>query len=98
MIGTTDPSKAAADSIRGTLFADPAAFGLATVSSNFNGVHMSAGPLEGLVELVRFFGGSVGDYSFAPALAAAGCRRRGITGSGRTRRWRSAGSGAPPST
>ena len=40
----------------GRLKADPAAYGLATVNSNFNGVHMSAGPLEGLGELDRFFG------------------------------------------
>jgi nucleoside diphosphate kinase len=79
LIGTTDPSKADAGSIRGTLFADPASFGLATVSYNFNGVHMSAGPLEGLVELVRFFGGSVGDYSFAAALRTAGVSDDGIT-------------------
>lgn len=78
LIGTTDPSKADAGSIRGTLFADPAAFGLATVSYNFNGVHMSAGPLEGLVELTRFFGGSLSDYTFAGALSAAGVSDDGI--------------------
>ena len=78
LIGTTDPSKADAASIRGTLFADPAGFGLATVSYNFNGVHMSAGPLEGLVELARFFGGSVEDYTFAGALAGAGVSADGI--------------------
>lgn len=78
LIGTTDPAKADPASIRGTLFADPAGFGLATVSSNFNGVHMSAGPLEGLVELARFFGGSVRDYSFAETLTAAGVSVDGI--------------------
>lgn len=72
MIGTTDPAKADRDSLRGTLYADPAGFGLATVSSNFNGVHMSAGPLEGLAELTRFFGGSLTDWTFAGVLTAAG--------------------------
>ncbi len=72
LIGTTDPAKADSTSIRGTLFADPAGFGLATVSSNFNGVHMSAGPLEGLAELTRFFGGSLTDWTFAGELASAG--------------------------
>jgi hypothetical protein len=74
LIGTTDPSKADADSIRGRLFADPAGFGLETVSYNFNGVHMSAGPLEGLAELQRFFGRghALTDWSFAQALLAAG--------------------------
>lgn len=79
LIGTTDPSKADPASIRGTLFADPAAFGLTTVSYNFNGVHMSAGPLEGLVELARFFGGSIADYTFSAALAEAGVDADGIT-------------------
>ena len=74
LIGATDPSKAASGSIRGTLRADPASFGLASVNSNFNGVHMSAGPLEGLGELDRFFAevGELSGWSFAQALRAAG--------------------------
>jgi hypothetical protein len=74
LIGTTDPAKADAASIRGRLFADPAAFGLETVSYNFNGVHMSAGPLEGLAELQRFFGRgrTLTDWTFGQALRAAG--------------------------
>src|SRR3712207_4974236 len=74
LIGATDPSKAATKSLRGRLYADPASFGLSTVNSNFNGVHMSAGPLEGLGELDRFFGDiqPLPDWSFARALAAAG--------------------------
>ena len=74
LIGATDPAKAAAGSIRGRLRADPAAFGLSTVNSNFNGVHMSAGPLEGLGELNRFFS-RVQDptaWTFAAALRHAG--------------------------
>ena len=74
LIGATDPAKAAAGSIRGRLKADPAAFGLSTVNSNFNGVHMSAGPLEGLGELARFFGEvqEVPDWTFAGQLRDAG--------------------------
>jgi hypothetical protein len=74
LIGATDPAKAAAGSIRGRLKADPAAFGLSTVNSNFNGVHMSAGPLEGLGELARFFGEvqQVQDWTFAGQLRDAG--------------------------
>jgi hypothetical protein len=78
MIGTTDPAKADAGSIRGTLYADPGAFGLTVVSSNFNGVHMSAGPLEGLAELTRFFGGTYGDWTFASALGSAGVTPDGV--------------------
>ena len=74
LIGATDPAKAAAGSIRGRLKADPAAYGLSTVNSNFNGVHMSAGPLEGLGELDRFFGEvhALPDWTFAAALRNAG--------------------------
>ncbi len=74
LIGATDPAKAAAGSIRGRLRAEPAAYGLSTVNSNFNGVHMSAGPLEGLGELMRFFGGAqhAAEWTFAAALRSAG--------------------------
>ena len=74
LIGTTDPSRADGESIRGRLFADPSGFGLETVSYNFNGVHMSAGPLEGLAELQRFFGtdSALPDWTFGQALLAAG--------------------------
>jgi hypothetical protein len=74
LIGATDPSQATVRSIRGTLYADPASFGLTSVNSNFNGVHMSAGPLEGLGELDRFFGEvqPLTNWLFARTLAAAG--------------------------
>jgi hypothetical protein len=82
LVGATDPSQATPGSIRGTLYADPASFGLTSVNSNFNGVHMSAGPLEGLGELDRFFGEvqPLTDWSFARTLAAAGASREAITG------------------
>ena len=74
LIGATDPAKAAAGSLRGRLKAEPAAYGLSTVNSNFNGVHMSAGPLEGLGELDRFFGEvhPLAEWTFAAALRNAG--------------------------
>jgi hypothetical protein len=82
LIGATDPSQATARSLRGTLYADPASFGLTAVNSNFNGVHMSAGPLEGLGELDRFFGEvkPLTDWLFARTLAAAGASTDAITG------------------
>jgi hypothetical protein len=81
LIGATDPSQADAGSLRGTLYADPAAYGLTAVNSNFNGVHMSAGPLEGLGELDRFFGEvqPLADWSFAQTLTAAGATPDAIT-------------------
>ena len=82
LIGATDPARAEAASIRGRLFADPAAFGLATVSYNFNGVHMSAGPLEGLGELQRFFGTDrrLTDWTFGQKLVAAGLSAEDVRG------------------
>jgi hypothetical protein len=82
LIGATDPAKAAAGSIRGRLRAEPAAYGLSTVNSNFNGVHMSAGPLEGLGELDRFFGEvqDVTGWTFAAALRGAGLSDTGLPG------------------
>jgi len=72
MIGSTDPERAEPDSIRGRLLRERERYGLKTVSSNFNGVHMSAGPLEGLAELLRFFGGGLESYGFTAQLTQAG--------------------------
>jgi hypothetical protein len=51
--GATDSAAAVPGSIRRTLFDRSAEFG---VSGRSNGFHLSAGPLEGLVEMRRFFG------------------------------------------
>jgi hypothetical protein len=72
MIGSTDPERAEPDSIRGRLLREREMYGLKTVSSNFNGVHMSAGPLEALAELMRFFGGGSESYGFTTRLTDAG--------------------------
>lgn len=53
-IGATDPSKAEKGSIRNELLNNKEKYGLSTVSSSWNGVHLSAGPVEGLVELIRY--------------------------------------------
>lgn len=54
MVGATYPEKAAPQSIRGTLYADPKRFGMDSVSIANNGVHLSAGPFEALFEIVNF--------------------------------------------
>lgn len=79
LIGATDPAKAADGSIRADLLARKDKLGLAEVNQGFNGVHLSAGPLEGLVELVRFTSDRaagterpVGDTCFGRLLAQAG--------------------------
>jgi len=53
--GVTDPSEAAEGSIRKRLLQNKEALGLHGVDKGSNGIHMSAGPLEGMVELQRFF-------------------------------------------
>jgi len=55
LAGPTDPTTAPEGSIRHAFLRDKAECGLADVDRGSNGVHMSAGPLEGLVELQRFF-------------------------------------------
>lgn len=52
--GTTIPANAAEGSIRRTLFEHKEAFGIPVVTQSYNGVHLSAGPVEAMVELHRF--------------------------------------------
>ena len=54
LVGATDPSRAQPGSIRGTLLARSAALGIGEISQAMNGVHLSAGPVEGLTELGRY--------------------------------------------
>jgi hypothetical protein len=53
-IGATKPSDAKEGSLRRTLLDRQDEFGLAEVSQGVNGVHLSAGPVEGLIELKRY--------------------------------------------
>ena len=53
-IGATNPHKANEGSIRQIFLAKKDELGLEDVSQGSNGVHLSAGPVEGLVELCRF--------------------------------------------
>jgi hypothetical protein len=53
--GATDPREAAAGSLRHFFLHNRESLGLGDVDKGTNGVHMSAGPLEGMVELRRFF-------------------------------------------
>ena len=63
-IGATDPSKAVDGSIRASFRKQAEALGMKDVSQGTNGVHLSAGPLEGMVELARFFSTSTEAVSF----------------------------------
>ena len=53
-IGATRPSDANEGSLRRELFDRKDEFGLAEVSQGVNGVHLSAGPVEALIELKRY--------------------------------------------
>jgi nucleoside diphosphate kinase len=52
--GATDPRKAVAGSLRRLLMERKEEFGIPEVSQSFNGIHLSAGPVEALIELHRF--------------------------------------------
>ncbi len=53
-IGKTDPSEAVSGSLRNMLHMRGKELGVKQVSSGRNGFHLSAGPVEGLAELVRY--------------------------------------------
>lgn len=65
MIGSTFPEKASAGSIRGELYARAAEFGYDKVDIANNGVHLSAGPFEGIAELDNFVAKALGKDIFA---------------------------------
>jgi hypothetical protein len=58
-IGKTNPKDAQAGSLRNELLNQQQIFGLQAVSASQNGFHLSAGPVESLVELIRY----CSDYS-----------------------------------
>lgn len=66
MVGNTYPERARFTSIRGALFADPSSFGLTRADISANGVHLSAGPFEGVFEISNFFNGLYPDEATRP--------------------------------
>jgi len=55
LAGLTDPAASQPGSIRKLFLDNKAALGLKDCDKGSNGLHLSAGPLEGLVEMQRFF-------------------------------------------
>jgi len=53
--GPTDPATAPEGSVRNYLLKEKTRYGLESVDRGSNGIHMSAGPLEGMLEIQRFF-------------------------------------------
>lgn len=71
--GCTDPGKAKDGSIRQLFLSKKEELGLERVDTSNNGCHMSAGPLEALVELRRFLGGvGLEETLFGEQLLSAG--------------------------
>jgi len=76
-IGATNPSSAESGSLRNDLLNGQKDYGVPEVSQGLNGFHLSAGPVEGLVELIRYnsnFTDPAGiknyaDFSFGKKLA-----------------------------
>jgi hypothetical protein len=54
LIGDTDPLKAKPESLRRTLLERQVEFKIPVINKGSNGIHLSAGPLEGMVEVIRF--------------------------------------------
>ncbi|MEM6631167.1 MAG: hypothetical protein AAF694_15910 [Bacteroidota bacterium] len=76
-IGATNPQKAHENSLRRNFLDHKSTYGLAEVSQGSNGVHLSAGPIEGLVELIRYNSNfetqdlkNYQDFAFGKQLAA----------------------------
>jgi len=73
-LGATDPANACAGSLRRVLHERREDWGADLLRGGMNGVHLSAGPLEGLVELRRFGSGySVGERAHPWTNFSFGC-------------------------
>lgn len=75
-IGATSPQNAQTGSLRNLLLHQKEKFGIPVISASKNGAHLSAGPLEALVELLRYNSDfskdentvSIHDFSFGKLL------------------------------
>ena len=73
VIGPTNPEQAPPESLRGIIFKEWSSLGLSEQPNvSDNGVHASAGPLEGLVERMTWVGATLNDDAFAKRLKDAG--------------------------
>jgi len=85
LAGVTDPTKALDGSLRNQFLKIKSELGLKSVDQGSNGVHLSAGPLEGMVELQRFFTDhdgkaiSFGDTAFGSYLEGHGASAESVT-------------------
>jgi len=79
VLGATDPTKAAAGSLRSQILQKWEELGLASKPNmGDNGVHGSASPFEGFVERANWLGASMDEDDTAHALLAAGVAKQKI--------------------
>jgi nucleoside diphosphate kinase len=77
VIGATDPSKAVEGSLRNKIMREWKELGLASEpNTGNNGVHASAGPVEGLRERMVWVGATLEADAFGKAALAAGVKRK----------------------
>jgi len=85
LVGVTDPAKAQEGSLRKLFLKNKDELGLKSVDQGSNGVHLSAGPLEGMVELQRFFSDyngktiSYADTAFGSYIAGQGTSAEAVS-------------------
>jgi len=79
VLGPTNPADAPKDSVRGLIYADWKALGLAAEpDTGDNGVHASASPFEGLAERLNWIKADFKKDAFAQALVKAGVSEKTI--------------------
>lgn len=79
VLGPTDPATAPEDSVRGAIYKDWKALGLASQPNvGDNGVHASASPFEGLAERANWLGQNIEEDPFGKALIDAGVSKETI--------------------
>lgn len=72
VIGDTDPTRAKPGSLRQIFGQQKQELGIPVINKGLNGVHLSAGPLEGMVEVVRFFSDHEKAHTISPLGLAFG--------------------------
>ena len=80
-IGKTNPVDAATGSLRNEILARQKELGLHQVSASRNGFHLSAGPVEGLVELIRYCSNYAVDQVKTPDDFLFGRKLKSVLGS-----------------
>lgn len=77
--GATDPARAMEGSLRHDFLRMREELGLREVSVNRNGIHLSAGPVEGCAELIRFFSTDDFEVSMNDTVLGSELNRAGVS-------------------